>query len=262
MTIAKEFKPHEIIPYKEVSTSRLQLHVFFPKANKTSDRRPAIVFFFGGGWKNGSPAQFYPQCEHLAYRGIVAISAEYRVESLHRTSPRESVIDGKSAIRWVRQHAMELGVDPEQIVAGGGSAGAHVAAATAMIEGFEQPGEDTSVSCRPNALVLFNPVFDNGPNGYGYDRVKEYWEEFSPLHNIRESTPPTIVLLGTKDNLVPVETAEAYKDQMEIKGNRCDLYLFEGQPHGFFNYNNPENFAGTVDKMDQFLMSIGFLEAE
>ena len=65
---------------------------------------------------------------------------------------------------------------------------------------------------------MFNPVFDNGPNGYGHSRVKEYWKEISPMHNIDEKSPPTIVFLGSKDQLIPVATAEEYKSQMEAKG--------------------------------------------
>jgi acetyl esterase/lipase len=193
---------------------------------------------------------------------MVAMSAEYRVKSKHGTSPRECVKDGKSAIRWIRLHANELGIDPRRLAAGGGSAGGHVAAATATVDGFNQEGEDRSISCRPNALVLFNPVFDNGPVGYGYDRVKEYWEQFSPMHNISENTPPTIVFLGTKDKLIPVATAERYKKLMAGKGCRCDLHLYKDQGHGFFNYRNKKYYAATVIEADKFLVSLGYLKGE
>ncbi len=171
-------------------------------------------------------------------------------------------MDGKSAVRWIRQYATELGIDPERIAAGGGSAGGQVAAATGTITGFEEEGEDLTVASRPNALVLFNPVFDNGPGGYGHDRVEEYWREFSPMHNIGEETPPTIVFLGTQDHHIPVATALEYKRRMEEHGRRCDLHLYEGQPHGFFNYNQRDNYLKTVIEMDRFLASLGYLEGE
>jgi acetyl esterase/lipase len=254
--------PDQTPVYKRVGDVELKLHVFLPENHQASDRRPAIVFFFGGGWVNGAPGQFYPHCEYLASRGMVAISAEYRVRSKHETTPRECVMDGKSAIRWVRQHDGELGVDPDRIAAGGGSAGGHVAAATATVKGFEEAGEDVGVSCRPNALVLYNPVFDNSSKGYGYDRVAEYWQEISPLHNLAAGVPPTVVFLGTQDRLIPVPTAEAYKQAMTDAGGRCDLHLYEGQGHGFFNFKNTEYYRKTVLETDRFLASLGYLEGE
>ena len=75
-----------------------------------TDKRPAAVFFFGGGWVGGSPRQFYPKCHLLAERGMVAISAEYRTKKSHGTDPRACVEDGKSAARWIHEHAAELGM--------------------------------------------------------------------------------------------------------------------------------------------------------
>lgn len=263
-TFAADDAPDKKVTYKTVGEVRLQLHIFKPENHKTTDKRPCIVFFFGGGWVGGSPTQFYPHCRYLSSRGMVAISAEYRVKNQHGTTPYECVKDGKSAIRWVRTHAEELGIDPRRIAAGGGSAGGHVAAATGSVKTFEEPGEDTAISSKPNALVLFNPVFDNGPEGYGHDRVKEHWRAFSPMHNIDEDTPPTIVFLGTKDKLIPVSTAERYKDRMAKSGRRCDLHLYEEQPHGFFNYRNGKNtyYYQTVTEADKFLTSLGFLQGE
>lgn len=255
-------KPDTSVAYKTIGDTILKLHVFNPKEHQPSDKRPAIVFFFGGSWNSGSPSQFYPHCRYLASRGMVAMSAEYRVKSRNKTTPRECVKDGKSAVRWIRQHAGELGIDPKRIAAGGASAGGHVAAAAGTTTGFEEEGAELNISSRPDALVLFNPVFDNGPTGYGHSRVKEYWKEFSPMHNITETAPPTVVFLGTQDKLIPVKTAREYQRLMKEKGRRCDLHLYEGQPHGFFNYKNKENYSRTVIAMDRFLESLGYLQGE
>jgi len=254
-------QPTRMIVYKTVGSVQLKLHVFEPEGHRAGSKRPAIVFFFGGGWVGGSPSQFYHHGAYLASRGMVAFAAEYRVRKTHKTTPFECVQDGKSAIRWVRSHAEELGIDPDRIAASGGSAGGHVAAATATVPGLNEPGEDTSISAVPNALVLFNPVYDNGPNGYGYDRVKERYQEISPFHNIRSGIPPAIVFFGTKDKLVPVETAKAFKAKMEAVGSRSELIFFEGEPHGFFNYGRGDgsNYRKTVAAMDKFLTSLGFL---
>ena len=114
--------PDEQKIYKKVGNIELKLHIFNPDGHKAGDQKAAIIFFFGGGWNGGSPSQFYPQCEYLAKRGMVAISAEYRVKSRNGTSPLECVKDGNSAIRWVRSHALELGINPGKLAAGGGSA--------------------------------------------------------------------------------------------------------------------------------------------
>ena len=248
--------PDELTTYKKIGGVELKLHIFNPEGHKVGDKRPVIVFFFGGGWNGGTPSQFYPQCEHLAKRGMVAISAEYRVKSRNGTSPLECVKDGNSAVRWVRAHAVELGIDPKKVAAGGGSAGGHVAAATGTTRGIFEEGEDVLVSSKPDALVLFNPVYDNGPKGFGHSRVKKYWKKISPMHNLDKTTPPTIVFLGTKDKLIPVATAEKYRDLMEDAGVKSELFLYEGQPHGFFN---KAKYDETVKQMDRFLVQLGFL---
>lgn len=259
---AQKPKPTRKIVYKTVGKVSLQLHLYEPKDHKPKDKRPAVVFFFGGGWNGGAPTQFYTHCAHLAERGMVAAAAEYRVKKKHGTSPDKCVSDGKSAVRYLRANAKKLGIDPDRIVAGGGSAGGHVAAATATVTAFDEPGEDSGVSAVPNALVLFNPVYDNSKNGYGYGRVKEHWKEISPLHNIRKGMPPAIVFLGTKDKLIPVKTAENFRDRMKAVGSRSELVLFEGQPHGFFNYgrNGNKYYLKTVKAMDEFLASLGYVE--
>lgn len=256
------FTPSERVTYKTIDKDELKLHIFYPENhNKETDKRPAIIFFFGGGWVGGDPSQFFPQCQHLASRGMVAISAEYRIRSRHKTTPQECVKDGKSAVRWIRKNAPALGVDPNAIVAGGGSAGGHVAAATGTLKGFEEDGEDLSISARPNALVLFNPVFDNGPGGYGHQRVKDYWEAFSPLHNINKNTPPTVVLTGTEDKHVSVETFKEFQSRMQAIGLRSELHLYEGQVHGFFNLGRGF-YEQPLKDMDRFLVSLGYLSEQ
>jgi len=251
-------QPDQTVVYKTVGDTELALHVFKPPQASSDGKRAAIVLFFGGGWNGGSPRQFYGQSRTLADHGMVAFCAEYRVKSRNNTTPKECVSDGKSAIRWVRQHADRFDVDPNRIAAGGGSAGGHVAAATAVVDAFDDPTDDRSISCRPNALVLFNPVFDNGPKGYGYDRVKAYWKDISPMHQLDAQTPPTIVFLGTRDKLIPVATGEAYQSKMRALGVRCDLHLYQGQPHGFFNKGEP--YRDTLEKSVAFLKSLGFAD--
>ena len=69
-------QPTRSVVYKTVGDVSLALHLFEPEGHKATDKRPAIVFFFGGGWNGGTPSQFYPHCAYLASRGMVAVAAE------------------------------------------------------------------------------------------------------------------------------------------------------------------------------------------
>ena len=221
---------------------------------------PALVFFHGGGWKNGNYKAFKRQCSYLASRGMVAISADYRIKSLHHTTPFEAVQDAKSAIRFVRKNPSALSIDPNKIASGGGSAGGHLAAVCGIIEGFDDPNENLTISSKPNALVLFNPVYDNSKEGYGYSIFKDRYMEISPLHNITIGAPPTVVFFGTKDKTTPVKSSEEFKTKMKAVGSRCDLFLFEGQEHSFFNKGT--YFNKTLFETDLFLLSLGYLSGK
>lgn len=246
--------------YKQIDTVRLFVEIHAPQNIRTTDKLPALVFFFGGGWKGGDRHHFLNHARYFSKRGLVCFLVDYRTEGQHGTTPFEALKDAKSSMRFIRKNALELGVDPSKIIASGGSAGGHLAAATASIEGYNEESDDTSVSCIPNALALFNPVVDNGPGGYGYERIGPAYKDFSPLHNLKKGAPPTIFFLGTDDKLIPVVTAQYYKTVMEKMGSSCKLKLYEGKGHGFFNYGNFDLYKKTVLEMDHFLQSLGYLE--
>ena len=264
-------EPTRSIVYKSIGPVELRIHVFTgdaetgDNAGRTRASRPtsAIVFFHGGGWRGGTPAQFYPHCEHLARRGMVAMSAEYRLKDIHQTTPVESVEDAKSAIRWIRSHAEELGIDPARLAAGGGSAGGHLAAACGLISDTNSSDDDRSISATPDALVLFNPVLDTSPSVLERDLLPDRWQELSPLEHVRAGAPPTLVMVGTEDRFLPVATASAFAEKMASAGVRCELRLYDGQQHGFFNYfeGKDEYYTRTVGEMESFLESLGLLAA-
>ncbi len=118
------------------------------------------------------------------------------------------------------------------------------------------------VSRKPNALVLFNPVYDNGPDQWGAKRVGDRVKEFSPAHNIDSSDPPAIVFLGTDDKLIPVATGERFRDKMIAAGIQSELHLYKGQGHGFFNAEREggKYYRLTVDKMLAFLDQLGWFK--
>lgn len=150
-----------------------------------------------------------PERRQLASRGMVAMTADYRVKSRHGVKPVQCLADARSAIRWVRTNAARLGVDPGRIAAAGGSAGGHLAGSTAFIDAFDEPGEDRSVSAAPNALVLFNPALTLAPlpgwkaegfgTSVGAERLGCAPPAISPAHHVRPGAPPAIIFHGRAD---------------------------------------------------------------
>lgn len=258
--------------YKTIGDVKLDMTIQFPDGWKAEDKRPAIVFFFGGGWTGGTPTQFENQARYLASRGMVAMCADYRVKSRQNVQPVSCVADAKSAMRWARANAAKLGIDPQRIAAGGGSAGGHLAGAVATLPGLDDPADDKSVSCVPNAVVLFNPALTLAPvEGVELKGFVERADparfgcapqEISPAHNVKPGAPPTIIFHGKADTTVPIETAEVFVDRMVKAGNRCELVGYDGQQHGFFNFGRNENrFAfDTLVAADKFLASLGWLK--
>ena len=250
--------------YKRIGELELPLYIVRPRDWRASDRRPAIVFFHGGGWVGGTPAQFNDQGRRFAALGFVCFHVRYRLLKPRTTEPpRVCIADARSALRWVRAHAAELAVDPHRIAAAGGSAGGHLAAHAGLVSAGDDPADDRAVSARPDALVLFNPVLDNSPGNYGAERVGENLAELSPAQNVSAAAPPTIVFLGTKDKLIPIATMERFRDRMQAAGVRCELRLYAGQEHGFFNASKVggKYFELTQRAAEEFLASLGWLDA-
>jgi len=248
-----------LMVYKTIDSSALKLHIYKPLDFDASKTYNCVVFFHGGGWNNGSPRAFRRQSMYLASRGMIAISVEYRLKNTHGTTPQDAVEDAKSAIRFVRQHATELNIDPNTITAGGGSAGGHLAASCALLPKFDNPKEDLAVSSLPNALILLNPVVDLGPGAYAHKRFGDRYIDLSPTDHIAAGAPPSIILVGTKDAIVPVNMVQSFKEKMEAVGSRCDLVLYKDQGHAFFAKKPIKYFIETTREIDQFLVSLGYL---
>jgi acetyl esterase/lipase len=280
--------------YKIVGQDTLRVHWYAPQ---TDDFRPtpAMAFFFGGGWRGGDYTHFQRQALYFSQRGLTTFLFDYRTESKHNTSPVECIKDARSALRFLKKHQKKFNIDPQKIIVSGGSAGGHIAAATATLHQVNEATDDLAVDPKPAAMVLFNPVFDNGPNGYHGSSVskwleedfrcycrknkipngkwaslfKSHYKQLSPFHNIIPDTPPALVMFGSEDDLVPVSTAEAFQKKMEQSGTRCEVLIYKGAKHGFFNgvrkQSGPPNpeaqayFYNTLQATDDFLLSLGYL---
>jgi acetyl esterase/lipase len=225
-----------------------RIDIFRPPRAAADRPLPGLVMFHGGGWQRGDPNQFYRLARFMADRGFVVLTPAYSLESIDGTTPWDALVDAFSAFAAIVRDAEALGIDPGWIAAGGGSAGGQLAAALATVP----PPIKLSHVVRPKALVLFNPVIDNGPDGYGYDRVKAYYTRFPPLHNIGTTHPPTLIMLGDQDELVSVETAQRYCRLVEGYGTQCVLKVYPGGIHSWFN---KDGFSETLRDGANFLLS-------
>jgi acetyl esterase/lipase len=261
--------------YKKVGGIPLKLYLFNPQKHRKGDSRPAVVFFFGGGWNGGNPAQFQRHCEYLRSRGIVAITADYRVRGRHNTLVTNCVMDARSAIRWVREHSKELGVDPERIASGGGSAGGHLGACVGTLnesDGLVEVTDNKKISSLPNAMILFNPALVLA-NVKGQEQMDESKLKkrmgvetitLSPFHHIHKKTPPAVIFHGKDDATVKYFTAELFKNKMKKMGLDCTLHGYDSMGHGFFNYGkgDGESFYQTLKQMDDFLIRLKWLKGK
>lgn len=229
----------ERIVYRKVGDTSLTLDIYRPAHWKPSDRRPCMVWFFGGGWEVGGPPQFAGQALQLAAAGYVSITPDYRVRSRHgqKTTPFDAVSDALHAITWVRDHASELGIDPSRIAAGGGSSGGHLAVVCALLndgkinEEFLPPPHPAG--SRPDGLVLFNPLLDfdiPAVHQRTTPSQRENLKAISPLQLLDSSLPPTLILHGTADNIIPIKTSEAFVMAAEKAGVKTvKLVRYPGQ---------------------------------
>jgi acetyl esterase/lipase len=257
---AEDAEPVSQFVHKVIGERELKVDVLYPDDWNANDQRAAIVFFSGGAWRSGGTSQFAKQAEYFAKRGMVTLRAEYRDSTKDKVKPDTCLKDAVSAMRWVRKSADVLGIDPQKIVSSGGSAGGYLAAAVATIDDFHSDGDDLSVSPKPNAMVLFNPVVDF----VTMDRAAEFGiagdiaARISPLQHVKKPLPPTLILIGSKDPFL--DQNRQFVSKGSQLGVRVELDLAEGQPHAYFN-RSPW-LEKTVASADRFLVSLGYLDKE
>jgi acetyl esterase/lipase len=243
-------KPDKVKVFKNVSGKELKAHIFFPENFNQPDIRPAFVFFHPGGWTMGEPEWGYDLCHHFSKFDMVAISFEYRLSAISGYCPAEAVLDAKSAMRWTRQHAPEFGIDSNRVIAGGISAGGHLAACTAMISGVDDPEDNRSYSPVPQALALqsatVNPAIDGHFLQLLQGRVKP--EELSPAHHVKAGLPPMCLVHGTADEIVSYDSVKEFAFEMEKVGNNCKLHTFEGVDHFFMNKSAQRRAIKLIDE--------------
>jgi acetyl esterase/lipase len=257
--VAGARRPDRSIVYKHTDARDLSLEVFNPPGWAAKGRRPCVVLFFGGGFARGEPSQFFATADYLSGRGLVVICPDYRQWKNAKATSERAVEDARSAMRWIRSHVDDLGIDAERIVAGGGSAGGFLAAAVAWGRGPDAAGEDTSISTRPMALVLYNPAFGDfavtTPAGGDEQQLRR---QMLPLTSPPANGPPAILFYGTDDKWL--QRSEPTLSKLRASGYPAETWLAPGQTHGFFN--RPGWHQVTLKQTDVFLARLGLLKGD
>ena len=255
--------------FRTVGTNELRLHVVKPAGWSKTDRRACMVCFFGGGWNTGNPEKSIGWAKWAAGLGLVGVAPDYRTRDRFGGTPEDCVSDARAAVRWVEEHADELGIDPTKIIAEGGSAGGHVAAWTAIPS--SGPGkDDPAPEIQPAALVLLNPVTDTKDSGYGGTKRSGGSAARALACSVPDQMPakmpPTIVFHATADTTVPYANSVAFRDKLVGNGNRCELVTFEGLGHSYYSSKfGAEGKAAekkTREDATAFLASLGLIETK
>ncbi len=251
--------PGEVRVYKSSNGQPRQLELYFPlNHDPKTAKLPGLILFHGGGWSGGSLKQFRAACEYFASRGLVCATAEYRMLTKAESAAlpegesrkRVCVTDAKSAIRWFKQNATTLGVDPTRIITGGGSAGGHISALATLNSGLNDPGDPSDIDTSVVAYLWFNPAFSP-------DDAQD--PEIDVLRFVKQELPPAVAFFGTEDSWKSGWDT-AYAKWREAGATAIDLQLAEGERHSFFNRDPWQSV--TLIAADRFLVGLGLLEGE
>lgn len=245
--------------YKQSAGKPREMEVFFPpNHDPATSRAPGLILFHGGSWSKGSLAQFRAACAYFASRGMVCATANYRMlkrAEANKLPPGESrkrvcVTDAKSAIRWFKEHAKELGFDPARLVVGGASAGGHISALATMNPGLNDPADPKGIDIRPEAYLWFNPAFSPEDTSD---------PEIDVQRHLKADMPPALVFFGDKD---PWKAGwDAVHAKMLSMGiSSVELQIARGEDHGFFNKDPWQTV--TLLAADRFLARLGLLSGE
>lgn len=247
----------------------LQLDLYLP-AQKPAAPLPAVVFVHGGGWQTGNRAEFAPMAIRMAERGFATATVSYRLSPEARYPA--AIHDVKSALRWVRAHAGEYGIDPARIAIAGGSAGGQIASLAGVTKGiarFDPDGGPAAVSSAAQAIVNIDGLSDftspaaraNEDNpakrptaagawlGGSYAEAADTWHEASPTFYVGANTPP-ILFIGSAQARFAVGR-EAMIEKMKAQGVAAQTVLLPDTPHSFWLFD--PWLAPTVEATVAFL---------
>jgi len=277
--------PMHSLLYKQTKDTALRIFYQLPVDAKPKKKYPAIIFIHGGAWTGGTAATLAPYANYFALRGMVGFSIEYRLINKENASIYHCIVDCKSAIRFIKQHAAELQVDTNNMVVGGESAGGHLAACMFLLDGYNDADDNTAISVQPKALILYNPVVNvRTPLFLKYmdaalvtkkkpmpDSVSLYQTyaakaaAVSPLFTVKGKLPPTLLVNGADDVITPAVYAQAFADSLRAYQTDISLQLLPKTGHAFAvpHYKYPEALAvQAIQAADDFLVTHGFIKGK
>ena len=240
----------------------LRLFVWYPADWTPEDRRTAFVYNFGGAWTTGDPTKSVSWAKWAASKGMVGIAPDYRTNQRFATTPLAAVDDGRAALRWVQEHAAELGVDISRIVVGGNSAGGHVTLWSAIMQTPVGSDPASAPVQPPAAIVLVSAVSDSSlASGYTPWRFGVHADALNPQAHLDSPMPPTIAFHGDADPTVPVTQSSRLCELVQLGGGICQFVNVPGGDHG---YRTQPGLPGewkqrTYDMIEQFLREQGLL---
>jgi len=231
------------LEYKNVNGKSLQLDLY--RLKEKGQSVPLIVFIHGGGWRGGERADYLVYLIPFAKSGYVTATVSYRL--LDDGPYPACVEDIKDAIQWFYEHGEEYGYDPDRIAVVGGSAGAHLAMLAAY--GWTKksaPNDSLEISEKPHRIKAVVDIY--GPADLtteyarnhilvtsflakSYDESPEIYVQASPVHYLDKNDPPTLILQGTSDDLVPASQSVLLKGRLDSLGVPSELYCLPLWPH-------------------------------
>jgi len=209
--------------YKTIGEKQLKLDVYTPTVSDQK-ARPVIIFFHGGGFIIGSRSLHKYQCTYFAQRGMVAVSADYRLLARGadpKTEVPKCIMDAKSAVRWVKQYAEKFNVDTNKVFLAGASAGGFLATAATFVKDVNEKTDDLRISVDATALVLFNPA---------YTPDTRYTPSMPSL--VSKESPPAVLFYGDQDRFKL--GGDKFFNLLRKEKIPTTLWVASGENHSFY----------------------------
>lgn len=246
MTAPGRVTVREAVPFHQVDGRTLLCDVYDPPEERRNG--VGILLLHGGSWQNGDRTQLRGYAILLGREGYTCVASEYRLLPDHGWPAQ--IHDVKAALRWMRANAGDLRIDADRIAVEGNSAGAHLALLLAGTPGVEElsgpgnPGVSEEVAA---VMAIYAPTVLTIPTGRaltegGNLMIRSFGEGeegrrnaelASPLTHAKAGFPPTLLIHGTADTIVPHRSSELMYEALSAAGVPVDLHLIAGQPHAF-----------------------------